>query len=919
MRYRWIAGLLCSSAICFAAHAAGLDEADLRWDLSYQAALRQAQLADNEFMRIWPQRYPTRQIHEALASYSGEPIEASVLMERPDGHTSDPHASWFVKTRNRATVCSYHPKVKTSCLTLEPAKAERLARELMAMAPLPPQREQKNVIGELEAGEPILVNYMGFVSIYVDGKALQRPVALTEWRDMAAPSGAATFGRVEDVLARATLSDADYAVRQDKINEAARSNAFDAAMQSGDVRTVARLLDQMPDRGAAVLNSGAALRIAAKSGSTAMVEFLLSKGAPLEPPADPQWPDKILGPTALGEAAAAGDEKMAAWLIRRGAKVNARTAPSVLAQASGTLNYALVDLLLKNGAIADNPISDQFETALMKAAQSARRNGRMGEAGPVVRRLVAAGANVNYLGRVCDTAYSLAVKYEDVELQRTLVELGADPGASKVCMDKLFSGRSGAQEGAEGKARAVISDETTRLLKARDYAGLEQLHARLQRDKVRTPAGAWGLSVFYATLRAYPQRTRDMAYWTREDAQGVQWAAKFPRSEVATVFQVYLRLARALAFRGNGKGADIPKDDVAQMQLAANQGVALLDQRARVAAARRTPLDGGFDEARLHILPYADRTEQHFSATWDWASKTYPDYHPLYFTAAFYSLPKWNGAPDAVERIARQAAAGNGAERQFMYARVYWYLDQMEYHGKIFENSMADWNDMKASFDALVQAYPDPWNLNAYAYFACKAGDYAVMTSVLQRIGEQLTFAQWGNSGEAEYMRCARYTPADARNFATELAARKQRMLEAQYTRLISYAIAKRERFRNDESLRALQVASEIEQQRWQRSGMRTNYHMALTLHNMGRYDDEVQALQRGLKAQPGYGSALFQMGLAYEGLRHKEEARAQFAVAAARLREELASDPRRTPEVQKELDRIRPKLAEYGISVPGL
>lgn len=475
-------------------------------------------------------------------------------------------------------------------------------------------------------------------------------------------------------------------------------------------------------------------------------------------------------------------------------------------------------------------------------------------------------------------------------------------------------------EDVETKARKAIATETDKLLKARDYAGLEQLHRKLNSDKVRTPSGVWALAVFYATLRDYAPRTRDMAYWQREDAQAARWSAKFPRSEVAPVFQAYLKQNRALAFRGMGNYDDIRKEDIAPMNQAVKEGLALFDARGKLPPAKRGDIDGGWHRARMDLLPYSELFHSHFSYAWEFAARAVPDYHEVYFAAAYYSLPKWNGAPDAVERMARLASTGKGADRDAMYARVYWYLNQTEYRGKIFDDSMVDWNDMKTSFDALVRAYPVPWNLNAYAYFACKAGDYDVMSALLKRIGDDVVYGVWGDGGEAEYQRCAANIGADTRNFAADMAARTKRLQGLQYDRLIGYAIVQRERFRNAESLRALQTADEIGRKLWNRPGMKVYYHKARALDNLARYDEEIEALQEGLKSQPGYPSAIFQMGLAYEGLKRKDDARERFELSARRIKEELAKPGvDRTPDVEKELTRMRKKLAEYDIDTTGI
>jgi tetratricopeptide (TPR) repeat protein len=480
------------------------------------------------------------------------------------------------------------------------------------------------------------------------------------------------------------------------------------------------------------------------------------------------------------------------------------------------------------------------------------------------------------------------------------------------------------RESAEVKARSAIAGQTSDLLNARDYPGLEKLHRKLDNDKLRTPSGVWQLAVFYATLRDYPRRTRDLAYWKQEDAQAAQWAAQFPRSDVAAAFQIYLKQNRALSFRGNGNYADIRKEDIAPMQQAVKEALALFDARGRIPMSRRDAIDGGWHRARLDILPYSELFHSHFGYAVESAVKAAPDYHEVYFGAAYYSLPKWGGAPDAVERMARLASTGKGADRDAMYARVYWYLNQTEYHGRIFDDSMVDWDDMKTSFDALVRAYPDPYNLNAYAYFACKVGDYDAMSALLKRIGDDVVPGVWVVDGQSrsqsQYQRCADNIGADTRNFAADLAARNKRLQGEQYNRLIGYAIVQRERFRNEESLRALQSAAVIGQKLWNRPGMRVYFHKARALDNLARFDEEIEALREGLLSQPGYPSAIFQMGIAYEGLKRKEEARAQFALAAQRTREELAKPGvERTADVQKELERMRPKLVEYDIDTRDL
>jgi hypothetical protein len=73
----------------------------------------------------------------------------------------------------------------------------------------------------------------------------------------------------------------------------------------------------------------------------------------------------------------------------------------------------------------------------------------------------------------------------------------------------------------------------------------------------------------------------------------------------------------------------------------------------------------------------------------------------------------------------------------------------------LFVQSAAAWPDMKNGFDDLIAQYPVPWNLNAYAYFACQANDWGTARQVLDKIGVNLDFNAWGDGGESDYNACA--------------------------------------------------------------------------------------------------------------------------------------------------------------------
>src|SRR5262249_6348876 len=98
-----------------------------------------------------------------------------------------------------------------------------------------------------------------------------------------------------------------------------------------------------------------------------------------------------------------------------------------------------------------------------------------------------------------------------------------------------------------------------------------------------------------------------------------------------------------------------------------------------------------------------------------------------------------------VEDFAREALEKTKAEEGFgMYARIYWYVYQVEYHETLFSNSMVDWPTMKKGMDDVLAKYPDPWYLNNFALLACLAKDKVKTAELLGRIDDDPLDEVWG-------------------------------------------------------------------------------------------------------------------------------------------------------------------------------
>ena len=80
---------------------------------------------------------------------------------------------------------------------------------------------------------------------------------------------------------------------------------------------------------------------------------------------------------------------------------------------------------------------------------------------------------------------------------------------------------------------------------------------------------------------------------------------------------------------------------------------------------------------------------------------------------------------------------------------------------------------------------------------------------------------------------------------------------------------------------RRFQLAlNDIETAKRLRPSMPIFYHLGWTLHDMGEYDRAIEAINTGLRYQPGFGSAYYRRGLSYEAKGDSQRALQDFKKA---------------------------------------
>jgi hypothetical protein len=134
------------------------------------------------------------------------------------------------------------------------------------------------------------------------------------------------------------------------------------------------------------------------------------------------------------------------------------------------------------------------------------------------------------------------------------------------------------------------------------------------------------------------------------------------------------------------------------------------------------------------------------------ALNAFPYHYNIAFEIANAQIPKWGGSVEALESFARNAVHLTEAkEGQSLYARIYWN-EAGELGDDLFDSSLAQWPAFKAGFDDIIKRYPESWNLNSFARFACMAKDSAKAKELLARIGSDMDGNAW--KSRDEYQAC---------------------------------------------------------------------------------------------------------------------------------------------------------------------
>lgn len=127
----------------------------------------------------------------------------------------------------------------------------------------------------------------------------------------------------------------------------------------------------------------------------------------------------------------------------------------------------------------------------------------------------------------------------------------------------------------------------------------------------------------------------------------------------------------------------------------------------------------------------------------------FPNYYPLYFAATSNYAPHWHGSFEIVKSFANFSVEHTkDTDGGGLYTRIYWSLSQsLRSDRRLSSKTLIDWEKMKTGMQDILAQYPDDWNIQNFAYFACYRADLRTAAALFEQMLSDPIPAVWQNTG----------------------------------------------------------------------------------------------------------------------------------------------------------------------------
>ena len=298
------------------------------------------------------------------------------------------------------------------------------------------------------------------------------------------------------------------------------------------------------------------------------------------------------------------------------------------------------------------------------------------------------------------------------------------------------------------------ADKYFAMLLQSDFGDLERVAMEARSKDLRIDDGQPVLAALYEGTAGCPcHNSLTDELWQMRRTRLEAWTRQMPKSATARVALASFPVYYGWFARGNNYADSVSSNAWKSFEERVEQGRLALD-----ALEKPDKHDEGWYAAMISVALAQHWSSQRFDALYEEASRTHPKYLPIHFNAANYYAPQWYGSQQAYTRFVQRAVdlVGPPVDAE-LYARLNWSQGT----NTMFQDGTADWTRMRSGFEQITRGYPDPWNLNNFARFACLARDWDTVNALAKSIGEAPVAMAWWSDARY-YLQC--------RNIAREQA-----------------------------------------------------------------------------------------------------------------------------------------------------
>ena len=275
---------------------------------------------------------------------------------------------------------------------------------------------------------------------------------------------------------------------------------------------------------------------------------------------------------------------------------------------------------------------------------------------------------------------------------------------------------------------------------------LEALAAPMRDQQEKGPSGLWKLTNFYYGLR---DQINLSFHWPEDEnnfnSVFAEWESLNPNKSsspyIAKAYVLRKLLDRAMYDAYEAAKSGKP---TAELQARVNdrntQLFAFLNASKQIAQN-----DPGFYLVYIASLGKLCMPFEKVYEVLEEGSIKFPNFHQLYFEALSVGMECQDD--DRFQVVLKKIvdlgiARTQAVDGQAMYARTMWYLSSL-IGDAAFSNEVVVWSRMKQGMYDVLKRYPDAWNVNNFARFACVAHDAQTARDLLPKALELPVLEVW--------------------------------------------------------------------------------------------------------------------------------------------------------------------------------